>query len=172
MLNERDRWKIVVWSAFRDRVLTPADRDVLLTLAGYAGTGTAWPSHATLAERTRRHARTVRRALWTARGIGLVDWQEGGRWLEGGRWRRRSNRYRLITPSSPVVRADRPLRGQFARRLITSVLRKEAPRSVAEQLAALGYGREQQAAQDAMEKVRAARLAAIHRTKGALVCSS
>ena len=136
MLSYRERWKITVWAAFRDRVLTPADRDILLTLAGFAVTGVAWPSHKTLAERTRRCVKTVQRALATARSLGLVDWREGGRWLEAGRWRRRSNRYWLIIPALPIVADDRPLRGQFAARPISKI-KKEAPRSVEEQLAVL-----------------------------------
>lgn len=133
----RIAWKWLVWNAFHQRLLTRTDRDVMLTLASYAATGVAWPSHATLAERVGCHPRTVRRALAVGRALGLVDWHEGGRWLAGGVWRRRSNRYRLITP---VTLGARPLRGHSARRARVRDLDKsvERPRSVAEQLAALG----------------------------------
>jgi hypothetical protein len=139
MLSRRDKWKIVVWTAFHDRVLTPSDRDVLVTLAGYAGTGTAWPSHATLAARSRRSTKTVQRALAIARRLGLLDWRSGGRWLENGRWKRRSNRYWLIIPTLKVTAGDRPLRGQFAHRFGVKEVRKSPQpyRSVAEQLAIL-----------------------------------
>jgi hypothetical protein len=132
--DHRIKWKVLTWDAFHRRLLTRTDRDVLLALAGYAATGTAWPSHATLAARVGCHPRTVRRALAAGRALGLVDWHEGGRWLSGGVWRRRSNRYRLITPE---VLAPR---GHYARRERVRDLRKSAeqPRSVAEQLAALG----------------------------------
>ena len=133
-VDYRIAWKWTVWNAFRQRLLTRADRDVMLTLAGYAATGVAWPSHATLAERVGCHPRTVRRALAVGRALGLVDWHEGGRWLSGGVWRRRSNRYRLITPG---VLGVRPSRGHLARRARTQDI-QERPRSVAEQLAALG----------------------------------
>jgi len=128
---------LVVWSAFHDRALTPAERDVLLVLAGYAVTGVAWPSHATLAERTRRHVKTVARALAVARRLGLVDWHEGGRWIENGRWKRRSNRYRLIIPAVKVAVGDRGLRRHLAKGMGFKV-KKEAPRTAAEQIAALG----------------------------------
>ena len=133
-IDNRIAWKAVVWNAFHQRLLTRADRDVMLTLASYAATGVAWPSHATLAERVGCHPRTVRRGLAVGRALGLVDWHEGGRWLAGGVWRRRSNRYRLITP---VTLGARPPRGHYARRARAQDL-KERPRSVAEQLAALG----------------------------------
>jgi hypothetical protein len=139
MLSYRDKWKIVVWTLFHDRVLTPADRDTLIALAGYAVTGTAWPSQATLAKRVRCCAKTVQRALATARDLGMIDWQPGGRWLENGRWKRRSNRYWLKIPAMPIARADRPLRGQFAHRVGVKEVRKRAEpyRSVEEQLASL-----------------------------------
>ena len=100
-------WTARVWAEFRARNLTRTERDVLLTLRTFrAPGGGCWPSHATLAERTRCSVRTVIRALAAARTLGLVDWTER-RVRRGWRWLRTSNLYRLTTPAGRVVSAAR-----------------------------------------------------------------
>jgi hypothetical protein len=95
-------WTARVWAEYRGTNLTPLWRDVLLTLATYRGPGgTAWPSHATLAERCRCSVRTVQRALAIAARLGLVTWTER-RVRAGWRWLRTSNAYRLLTPLEAV----------------------------------------------------------------------
>ena len=48
-------WYQLIWRKFREGELTPTHRDVLLRLGEYrdGATGEAWPSHVTLAQRTR-----------------------------------------------------------------------------------------------------------------------
>ena len=111
---DRDKWTSQVWAFFHNGNLTRATRDVLLTLRTYAASGTAWPSHDTLAERSGTSPRTVIRALATAKGLGLVDWTPGGRWREGGVWRRRSNRYWLVMPEAlPEPKVRPPAKTRF-----------------------------------------------------------
>ena len=106
-------WTTRIWQEYRAGNLTRAYRDLLLTLHTYRGRGgVAWPAHATLAERSRCSARTVRRALNQAQALGLVTWVER-RVRAGWRWLRASNLYRLLTPLEPVqarVRAIWPRR--------------------------------------------------------------
>jgi Helix-turn-helix domain len=96
-------WRDRVWQEFRAGNLTRAARDVLLVLRTYRSAGgTAWPSHAALADRVRCGARTVRRALAAAQRLGLVDWCER-RVRSGWRWLRTSNLYRFLLPETPVA---------------------------------------------------------------------
>ena len=95
-------WTTRIWQEFRAGNLTRADRDVLLTLHTYRGTGgAAWPSHATLAERANCCTKTVQRALRQARELDLVHWAER-RVRAGWRWLRTSNLYRFVMPEGPV----------------------------------------------------------------------
>lgn len=110
----RQRWQSRIWREYRAFNLQPLWRDVLLTLATYSGQdGTAWPAHATLAERARCCVRTVQRALQAGRRLGLVDWTER-RVKAAWRWLRVSNAYALILPANPVqpgIRARRATTG-------------------------------------------------------------
>ena len=82
--------------------LTHAARLVLEQLDGYFGRRReAWPSHATLAERTGCCVKTVQRALQAARDLGLVRWTER-RVRAAWRSLRTSNVYRLLLPEGPV----------------------------------------------------------------------
>lgn len=95
-------WTARCWLEYRAGNLTRAYRDVLLTLHTFRGHGgTAWPSHATLAERAGCCVRTVQRALQQAQQLGLVSWAER-RVRAGWRWLRTSNAYRLIMPRDAV----------------------------------------------------------------------
>ncbi len=101
-------WINRVWTEFRAGNLTRAYRDVLLTLHSYRGHGgLICPAHATLAERAKCSVRTVQRALSMASRLGLVTWSER-RVRNGWRWLRTSNRYVLLTPTTPVQPGLRP----------------------------------------------------------------
>jgi hypothetical protein len=111
-------WTARIWAEYRAGNLTRAARDVVLTLHTFrGGGGTAWPSHATLAERAGCCVRTVQRALALAQRLGLVDWCER-RVKAAWRWLRTANLYRFLAPEGPVQAAARlkPTTGQNARR--------------------------------------------------------
>jgi hypothetical protein len=94
-------WTNRVWQERHARRLTFAQKDVLLTLAGYrVRGGVIQPSHETLAARAGCCVRTVQRALEAAREIGLVSWCER-RVRSGWRTLRASNRYTLAVPIAP-----------------------------------------------------------------------
>jgi hypothetical protein len=94
-------WTNRVWQERHARRLTFAQKDVLLTLAGYrVRGGSIHPSHETLAARVGCCVRTVQRALEAAREIGLVSWCER-RIRRGWRTLRASNRYTLAVPIAP-----------------------------------------------------------------------
>src|SRR3954465_4707639 len=117
-------WCGHVRRAHRDGHLTRAWRDVLIELHAYRGRGgTAWPAHATLAERAACCVRTVQRALEAARELGLVSWT--ARRLRAG-WRalRSSNAYRLQRPQKPLEAAP------GRRRPYLQLARKGAVRAV------------------------------------------
>jgi hypothetical protein len=96
-------WTTRIWQEYRAGNLTRAARDVLLTLHSFRGTGgVAWPSHATLADRSKCCVRTVARALAQAQALGLVSWVER-RFRAGWRWLQSSNLYRFMTPSGPTL---------------------------------------------------------------------
>jgi hypothetical protein len=101
-------WTTRVWCEFRARNLTPAGRNVLLTLQTYRGRGgLICPAHATLAERARLSVSTVQRALAMAQRLGLVSWSERpvrAAW----RWLRTSNACRLHVLDEPVQNGQRP----------------------------------------------------------------
>ena len=95
-------WTNRVWQERHARRLTFAQKDVLLTLAGYrVRGGSIQPSHATLAARVGCCVKTVQRALEAAREIGLVSWCER-RVRSGWRTLRASNRYTLAVPIAPA----------------------------------------------------------------------
>jgi Helix-turn-helix domain len=101
-------WTALVWRHFHAHNLTPADRDILLTLATFRGRGGAcFPSHATLAQRTRRKRSSVKRALNQGQHLGLIDWKERPRRRVGWRSLRTSNSYRLLVPTHPVKPGQR-----------------------------------------------------------------
>ena len=96
-------WTTRVWQEFRAGNLSRGQRDVLLCLHTFRGTGgVAWPSHATLADRAKCCTRTVARALAQAQALGLVSWVER-RFRAGWRWLQSSNLYRFMTPSGPTL---------------------------------------------------------------------
>jgi hypothetical protein len=112
-------WITRIWQEYRAGNLTRAHRDVLLTLHTFRGTGgTAWPSHATLADRARCCVRTVQRALQQAQHLGLVSWAER-RVRAAWRWLRTSNLYRFAVPQGAVRQL--PQRGRVPVTLTDSV---------------------------------------------------
>ncbi len=101
-------WTARVWAEFHADNLTRASRDVLLTLKTYRGHGgLCVPAHATLAARAGCCVRTVQRALYQARELGLVSWAER-RMRAAWRWLRTSNAYHLEVPAEPVTSGSRP----------------------------------------------------------------
>jgi hypothetical protein len=114
MSNATSAWTTRIWQEYRSGNLTRAARDVLLCLRTFRGPGgTAWPSHATLADRARCCTRTVARALAQAQALGLVDWCER-RVRVGWRWLQSSNRYWFTTPSAPMEVLRQPKRPRAA----------------------------------------------------------
>lgn len=102
-------WTDRIWREWRQKNLTTAFRDVLLTLRTYRGHGgLICPAQATLAARARCTVRTVARALRHAQTLGLVSWAER-RVRRGWRWFRTSNRYRLTVPDSDVQAGNGPV---------------------------------------------------------------
>lgn len=95
-----DLWIPAVWAQYRAGNLTPLFRDVLLRLQKLDRGQGLWPSHDTLAERTRCSIRTVQDALRQGRVLGLVDWISGA-------GRRTSNRYTLTLPEVAAVAGAR-----------------------------------------------------------------
>jgi hypothetical protein len=105
MSNDKPAWTTRVWQEFRAGNLSRGQRDVLLCLHSFRGTGgVAWPSHATLADRAKCCTRTVARALAQAQALSLVSWAER-RVRAGWRWLRTSNRYRFAVPEGPITAA-------------------------------------------------------------------
>jgi hypothetical protein len=103
MPNAQPLWVTRIWQEFHAGNLTRAARDVLLTLHSFRGHGgVAWPSHATLADRSRCCTRTVARALAQAQVLGLVSWAER-RVRAGWRWLQSSNLYRFAVPVGPIL---------------------------------------------------------------------
>jgi hypothetical protein len=94
-------WTERVWHEFRAGNLTRTWRDVLLSLHGYRGCGSIWPSHATLAQRCKCSVKSVQRALQAGRALGLVSWAT--RRIKA-LWRslQASNRYVLALPEGAV----------------------------------------------------------------------
>lgn len=135
-------WEQIIWREFRAYRLTPAFRDVALCLHNCAAP--RFPSHEFLAERARRSVRTVQRAMVRLRDLGLLDWSER-RVKRGWRWLRTSNVYRLLAPATTGQDARGVVRVKIQRLLKPVDNRRRlnpAPpiRTVAEQLAALGWG--------------------------------
>jgi hypothetical protein len=125
----------------------PAQKDVLLTLATYrVRGGSIHPSHETIAGRVGCCVRTVRRALETAREIGLVSWCER-RVRSGWRALRASNRYMLTVPTGPAeprqATTGLKVRTIFKRKILTSSSDSVVPPADrAEALAALARRRD------------------------------
>lgn len=136
-------WKARVWAEYRAGNLSRTERDVLLVLHGYRGTGGAcWPAHTTLAERARCSVRSVQRALTQGRDLDLVHWHER-RMRRGWRWLRTSNAYRLRTPAGDVRPGQRkpawkpfPTTGHNARR-VENQTKKEGLQEMLQQAARL-----------------------------------
>jgi hypothetical protein len=96
-------WTARVWHEYRADNLSRTDRDILLTLRSFRGTGgLCIPSHAALADRAKTSVSTVQRTLRQADHLGLVHWAER-RIKAGWRWLRTSNRYRFTLPETPVA---------------------------------------------------------------------
>jgi DNA-binding GntR family transcriptional regulator len=129
-----------IWHYFRAGKLTRAGRDVLLQLLPYGPN--AFPSHQTLAERANCCVRTVQRALQRGRDLGLISWVER-RVRAGWRWVRTSNRYSFHT-TGQQARESESRKKKEAKRLTKRPFWQRPPiqepvRTVAEQLAALGF---------------------------------
>lgn len=94
-------WTLRVEAEFKAGNLTRAYRDVLLELAKHRGPDGVYPAHKTLADATGASVRTVQRALDQGAALDLVSWLPRYR-EERGRQLRTSNRYFLMTPTTPV----------------------------------------------------------------------
>jgi hypothetical protein len=107
-------WFSRIHREFEAGNLTRHYRDVLLELGRFQACRFGiFPSHQTLATRTRCSVRTVQRALQAARELGLVSWA-AQRVRAAWRSLRASNRYVLLIPSGPVSTAA-PTTGQQGR---------------------------------------------------------
>ena len=106
-------WTAAVWDHYTAGNLTPLFRDVLLRLQKFVGVGGCYPSHDTLAARTRCSRTTVKEALGQGKALGLLAWVSGAA-------RRTSNRYTLVLPK---IRAEAGRRAHRAARQVVAVVR-------------------------------------------------
>lgn len=142
---ERQQLDRCIWRHYRERTLTRAFRDVMLTACRFRGPGgVAWPSHATLAERAGCCVRTVQRALDAAKALGLVLWHHRHR-REGWRRLRISNLYRFfaVAPPESTTRQKARAKRRESKKVADgwAGLRSEGLEQIAKRrMAALGLG--------------------------------